>query len=134
MNDAQRAPSIASAPPRTKMELLYHEVLRESHQLVTRLEQMSQRQEAIQQSLQTLPATLGQVGLDAAQQAADTANRSLLEASRTMAQAASDLRVASRAAASAVPAALWRTGLLCAASAFCGSTLCATVLALVIAR
>jgi len=134
MTDAQPAPSMASAPPRSKVELLYHEVLRESHQLVTRLEQLSQRQEAIEQSLQTLPTTLGQAGLNAAHQAADTANRSLLEASRTIAQATSDLRVASRVAVSAVPAALWRTGLLCAASAFCGSVLCATVIALVIAR
>ena len=126
--------SMASAPPRSKVELLYQEILRESNLLVTRLEQVTRRQEEIQQSLQALPDSIGQAGVEAAQQAANTANRCLLEASRTTAHATSDLRVASHAAASAVQAAAWRTGLLCAASAFCGSVLCAAVIALLLPR
>ncbi|MBJ7263089.1 MAG: hypothetical protein JHC61_04840 [Burkholderiaceae bacterium] len=134
MNDAQPAMFAANAPPRSKVELLYQEILRESHQLVTRLEQVTRRQEDIQQSLQALPTAIRQAGLDAAHQAADYANRCLLEASRTTAHATSDLRVASHAATSAVQAAAWRTGLLCAASAFCGSVLCAAVIALLLPR
>lgn len=123
MSDMQASGPHPSAPARSKVELLYHEILRESHQLVGSMELLMQRQQEIEQSLQVLPAAIRQAGLVAASQAADHATRSMLEAGRTIAHATGELRVAGRAATSAVPAAAWRTGLLCMASAFCGSAL-----------
>lgn len=117
-------------PARSKVELLYQEVLRESSTLLGRIEQVTQRQNEIQQSLQALPNSLRQAGLQAATQAADHANRSLLDATRTLARAASDLRVAAMAVGGVARAGVWRNGLLCAASAFGGSLLCAALVLL----
>ena len=116
----------ASAPPRSKIELLYQEILRESHVFISRLEQVSRQQEEIQNSLQALPMTIRQAGLDAANQA----SRSLLEAARTIATATSELRIASRAATSAHSATAWRAGMLCLAGAFGGSAFCAALIVL----
>ncbi|MDH0734827.1 MULTISPECIES: hypothetical protein [Achromobacter] len=120
----------ASAPPRSKIELLYQEILRESHVFISRLEQVSRQQEEIQNSLQALPMTIRQAGLDAANQTADQASRSLLEAARTIATATSELRIASRAATSAHSATAWRAGMLCLAGAFGGSAFCAALIVL----
>ena len=130
MSDMQASGPPPSAPARSKVELLYHEILRESHQLVGSMELLMQRQQEIQQSLQPLPSAIRQAGLEAASQAADHATRSMLEAGRTIAHVTGELRVAGRAAKSAVPAAAWRTGLLCMASAFCGSALGAMLIML----
>ena len=86
--------------------------------------------EQIQQAIQAAPVAILQAGHDAANQAADHAARALLEATRSIASATSDLRVAARAATSAVPSMAWRTGLLCAVSAFFGSVVCAVVIVL----
>jgi len=130
MSDAQTAGPSPSAPGRSKVELLYHEILRESHQLVGSMETLMQRQEEIQQSLQAASSAIRQAGLAAASQAADQATRSMLEAGRTIAHVTAELRVIGRVAQSAVPAAAWRTGLLCMASAFCGSALGAMLMLL----
>ena len=126
MNDA---PQTAPAPPRSKVELLYQEILRESHQLVAQLERIAQRQEDVQQALQALPMTIRQAGQGAATQAAEHASRAMLDATRTLASATSELRIASRSAQGALPAAVWRAGLLCVASSFVGAALCAAVFA-----
>ncbi|MBO9352858.1 hypothetical protein GG851_02545 [Bordetella petrii] len=123
MSDVQTARPPPSVPARSKVELLYQEILRESHQLVGSMEALMQRQEEIQQSLHAVPSAIRQAGLAAASQAADQATRSMLEAGRTIAHVTTELRVTGRVAQSAVPAAAWRTGLFCMASAFCGSGL-----------
>lgn len=128
MSDAPQVPP-ALAPPRSKVELLYQEILRESHQLVAHLERVAQRQEDIQQSLQALPTTIRHAGQEAATQAADHASRAMLEATRALASATSELRIASRSAKDALPATAWRTGLLCVGSSFLGAALCAAVVA-----
>ncbi len=128
MTDApQTAP--AHAPPRSKVELLYQEILRESHQLIGRLEQIALQQADIQQALAALPGTIRQAGQEAATQAADHASRAMLDTTRTLAHATSELRGASRLAQGALPATAWRAGLLCVASSFLGAALCAAVLA-----
>ncbi|WP_287955596.1 hypothetical protein [Achromobacter sp.] len=120
----------ASAPPRSKVELLYQEILRESDVFISRLEQVSRQQEEIQQSLRALPMAIRQAGLDAANQTADQASRALLDAARTIATATSELRIASRAATSAHSATAWRAGMLCLAGAFGGSAFCAALIVL----
>lgn len=130
MHDTQSFTPTATAPPRSKMELMYQEILRESQTLVNRIEEMAKQQEQIQQAIQAAPVAIRQAGQDAANQAADHAGRTLLEATRSIASATSDLRVAARAASSAVPSMAWRTGLLCAVSAFFGSVVCAVVIVL----
>ncbi|WP_038853541.1 hypothetical protein [Bordetella petrii] len=127
MTDAMPNAPPTGTLPRSKAELLYHELLRESHQLISRIEDVTQRQEEIQQALQALPTAIRQAGLDAANQAAGQANRSLLEATRTLAQSASQLRIATRTARSAMPAVAWRAGLLCSMGALCGSALGASL-------
>lgn len=126
MTDAPHAP-MAAAPPRSKVELLYQEILRESHQLVAHIERVTQRQEDMQQSLQTLPTMIRQAVQDAATHASDNAARALLEASRTLGKSATDARIATRVATKALPATAWRAGLLCAFAALIGSVLGAAV-------
>ncbi|CUJ62004.1 hypothetical protein U2261_25770 [Achromobacter xylosoxidans] len=123
-------PQTAPAPPRSKVELLYQEILRESHQLIGRLEQIALQQADVQQALSALPGTIRQAGQEAATQAADHASRAMLDATRALARATSELRVSSRSAQGALPATAWRAGLLCVASSFLGGALCAAVLAL----
>ena len=130
MSDTQIGGPPPAVPARSKVELLYQEILRESHQLVGRMELLTQCQEEMQQSLQSLPAVIRRAGQEAASQAADQSTRSMLEAGRTIAHLTGELRVTSRAAASAVPAVAWRTGLLCMASAFFGTALCTTLIML----
>lgn len=60
MQETQPVAPMASAPPRSKVELLYQEILRESHVLISRLEQVSRQQEEIQNSLQALPTAIRQ--------------------------------------------------------------------------
>ncbi|CAB3732656.1 hypothetical protein [Achromobacter kerstersii] len=132
--DVQSGPQSGAAPARTRVEFLYREILVESDQLLTRMEQLTSRQTEIQQAMQALPGSIRQAGMDAASLAAEHANRSLLEASRTIAKATSDLRVASRMATNALPSAAWRTGLLCAASAFVGGAFSATLVAIALYR
>jgi hypothetical protein len=122
------------APARTKVEFLYREILQESDQLVTRMEQLTSRQTEIHEALQALPGSIRQAGMEAATLAAEHAGRSLLEASRTIGKATSDLRVASRMATNALPATAWRTGLICAASAFVGGAFSASLAALIFFR
>ncbi|WP_343498808.1 hypothetical protein [Achromobacter denitrificans] len=128
MQEANTVAPATNAPPRSKIELLYSEILRESDVFISRLEQVSRQQEEIQNSLQALPMAIRQAGLDAANQTADQASRSLLEAARTIAMATSELRIASRAATSAHPATAWRAGMLCLAGALGGSAFCAALI------
>ncbi|NMU88341.1 hypothetical protein HGQ98_00350 [Achromobacter ruhlandii] len=123
-------PQTAPAPPRSKVELLYQEILRESHQLIGRLEQIALQQADVQQAQSALPGTIRQAGQEAATQAADHASRAMLDATRALARATSELRVSSRSAQGALPATAWRAGLLCVAGSFLGGALCAAVLAL----
>lgn len=118
-----------TAPPRSKVELLYQEILRESYQLLGRLEQIALQQADIQQALAALPGTIRQAGQEAATQAADHASRAMLDATRALAHATSELRIASLSAQGALPVTVWRVGLLCAASSFLGTALSAAVLA-----
>lgn len=129
---ADASPAPASA--RSKLEFLHRDLLQESFQIVTRIEQLTERQEQIQQGLQTLPAMLRQAGVEAASQAADQAGRALLQTGRTLAKCESDLRIAASAATSTVPAAAWRVGLLCAASAFFGGALSAAIVTFLVSH
>lgn len=130
MQETSPVAPATNAPPRSKIEFLYSEILRESDVFISRLEQVSRQQEEIQNSLQAVPMAIRQAGLDAAIQSADQASRSLLEAARTIASATSELRIASRAATSAHPATAWRAGMLCLAGAFGGSAFCAALIVL----
>lgn len=123
-------PSAPSAIPRSKMELLYRDMLQESTQLVGLIEQLTARQEEITQAMQAVPATVRQAGMDAAANASGQAARSLLEASRTLARSAADARIATRVATKALPAAAWRAGLLCGVCALLGSGVGAALVAL----
>ena len=114
-------PAYSSAIPRSRMELLYRDMLQESAQLVGLMEQLTARQEGIAQAMQALPATVRQAGIEAAVDAGGQAARSLLEASRTLGKSTSDARIATRVATRALPAAAWRAGVLCGVCALIGS-------------
>lgn len=124
------SPPASSAIPRSKMELLYRDMLQESAQLVATMEQLTARQQEIAHAMQAVPATVRQAGLDAATHASGNAARALLEASRALGKSATDARIATRVATNSLPATAWRAGLLCAISAFIGSGLGAAVVAL----
>ncbi|KAG1435292.1 hypothetical protein G6F55_014370 [Rhizopus delemar] len=96
------------------------------------MEVLSQSQAEFQASFQVLPTTIRAAGLEAADLAAERANRALSEACRSVAKAASDLRIATRSATNALPATAWRTGIICAASAFAGAVLGAGVVTLLV--
>lgn len=126
-------PDSAAAPstiPRSRMELLYRDMLQESAQLFGLMEQLTARQEGIAQAMQALPATVRQAGMEAAANAGGQAARSLLEASRTLAKSTSDARIATRVATRALPAAAWRAGVLCGVCALFGSGIGAAVVTL----
>ncbi|MCY1308480.1 hypothetical protein D9M70_584930 [compost metagenome] len=123
-------PPASSAIPRSKMELLYRDMLQESAQLVAMMEQLTARQQEIADTMQAIPSMVRQASLDAAAHASGNAARSLLEASRTLGKSASDARVATRVATKSLPTAAWRAGLICAISAFIGSGIGAAVVAL----
>lgn len=122
----------APASARSKLELLYRDLLQESLQLVARMEQLTERQEQIQHGLQTLPGAIRQAGMEAAAQAADQAGRALQETGRTLATCERDLRIAVRTVNNTVPSVAWRVGLLCAASAFFGGALSAAIVTLLV--
>lgn len=119
-----------SGIPRSRMELLYRDMLQESAQLVGLMDQLTARQEAIAQAMQALPSTVRQAGMEAAANAGGQAARSLLEASRTLAKSTSDARIATRVATRALPAAAWRAGVLCGVCALMGSGIGAAVVTL----
>jgi len=125
----------ASSPiPRSRMELLYRDMLQESAQLVGQMEQLTARQEGIAQAMQALPSTVRQAGMEAAVNAGGQAARSLLEASRTLAKSTSEARIATRVATRALPTAAWRAGLLCAVCALIGSGIGGALVALALYR
>lgn len=125
-------PATSSVIPRSRMELLYRDMLQESAQLVGLIEQLTARQEGIAQAMQALPSTVRQAGMDAAANAGGQAARSLLEASRTLAKSTSDARIATRVATRALPATAWRAGLLCGVCALIGSGIGAALVTLVL--
>ena len=116
--------------PRSRMELLYRDMLQESEQLVASIGQLTTRQEDIAQAMQAIPATVRQAGMDAAANASGQACRSLLEASRSLAKSTADARIATRVATQALPMAAWRAGLLCAICALIGSGIGAALVVL----
>lgn len=122
--------AVSSPIPRSRMELLYRDMLQESAQLVGQIEQLTARQEEISLAMQSLPATVRQAGMEAAANAGGQAARSLLEASRTLAKSTSDARIATRVATRALPAAAWRAGVLCGVCALFGSGIGAAVVTL----
>lgn len=122
--------AVSSRIPRSRMELLYRDMLQESAQLVGQIEQLTARQEEISLAMQSLPATVRQAGMEAAANAGGQAARSLLEASRTLAKSTSDARIATRVATRALPAAAWRAGVLCGVCALFGSGIGAAVVTL----
>ena len=123
-------PATSSVIPRSRMELLYRDMLQESAQLVGLIEQLTARQEGIAQAMQALPSTVRQAGVEAAANAGGQAARSLLEASRTLAKSTSDARIATRVATRALPAAAWRAGVLCGVCALIGSGIGAALVTL----
>ncbi len=135
MTTTQPESAAASSPiPRSRMELLYRDMLQESAQLVGQIEQLTARQEGIAQAMQALPSAVRQAGMEAAVSAAGQAARSLLEASRTLAKSTSEARIATRVATRALPTAAWRTGLLCAVGALIGSGIGGALVALALNR
>ncbi|TQJ94661.1 hypothetical protein [Achromobacter sp. SLBN-14] len=123
-------PATSSVIPRSRMELLYRDMLQESAQLVGLMEQLTARQEAISQAMHALPSTVRQAGLEAAADAGGQAARSLLEASRTLAKSTSEARIATRVATRALPATAWRAGVLCGVCALIGSGIGAALMTL----
>ncbi len=123
-------PATSSVIPRSRMELLYRDMLQESAQLVGLIEQLTARQEGIAQAMQALPSTVRQAGVEAAANAGGQAARSLLEASRTLAKSTSDARIATRVATRALPATAWRAGVLCGVCALIGSGIGAALVTL----
>lgn len=133
-SEPSAVPPGLSSIPRSKMELLYRDMLQESFQLVTHMEQLTVRQEEIAHAMQAVPATVRQAGLDAAANASHHAARSLLEASRSLGKCSGDVRIAARMATNALPVAAWRIGLLCAACAFFGGAFSAALVVLLLQR
>ncbi|MFG0229438.1 hypothetical protein [Achromobacter sp. 413638] len=116
--------------PRSKVELLFHEILAEGGRLT---EQNSLIAAQLQEAAlvgRGIPALLRQASVDAGQQIATTSARSLREAERTLAKADWDLRVTVRALAGVNARNAWRIGLLCAGCAFLGSILASTLVIL----
>lgn len=124
------SPATSSVIPRSRMELLYRDMLQESAQLVVLIEQLTVRQQEIAETMQTVPAMVRQAGLDAAAHASGNAARALLEASRTLGKSATDARIATRVATRALPAAAWRAGVLCGVCALVGSGIGGALVAL----
>ncbi|MNK88046.1 hypothetical protein D3C87_1079960 [compost metagenome] len=124
------SPATSSAIPRSRMELLYRDMLQESAQLVGLIEQLTVRQQEIAETMRAVPTMVRQAGLDAATHASGNAARALLEASRTLGKSATDARIATRVATKTLPAAAWRAGVLCAISALIGSGVGAAIVAL----
>jgi len=119
---------------RTKVELLYRDLLHDSAQLLTRMEQLTSRQQQIEASLQSVPAEIRRAGLDAAAHAGDHAARTVLEADRSIGRSTADLRIAARVVTDGMPAVIWRTGLLCAVSAFLGAGVGAALMVALMTR
>ncbi|CAB3743709.1 hypothetical protein LMG3441_06037 [Achromobacter kerstersii] len=124
------SPATSSGIPRSRMELLYRDMLQESAQLVVLIEQLTVRQQEIAETMQAVPAMVRQAGLDAAAHASGNAARALLEASRTLGKSATDARIATRVATRALPAAAWRAGVLCGVCALVGSGIGGALVAL----
>ncbi|AZS77789.1 hypothetical protein ELS24_04680 [Achromobacter spanius] len=124
------SPATSSVIPRSRMELLYRDMLQESAQLVVLIEQLTVRQQEIAETMQAVPVMVRQAGLDAAAHASGNATRALLEASRTLGKSATDARIATRVATRALPAAAWRAGVLCGVCALVGSGIGGALVAL----
>lgn len=126
------SPATSSGIPRSRMELMYRDMLQESAQLVGMIEQLTARQQEIAATMQAVPTMVRQAGMEAAANAGGQAARSLLEASRTLAKSTSDARIATRVATRALPAAAWRAGVLCGICALIGSVIGGALVALVL--
>lgn len=110
-------------PPRSKLELLFQEMLIESARTAERNAQTTAQLGEVTLVARGLPALLRQASAEAAAQVATDASRSLQEATRSLSKADWDLRVTVQALAGINPRNAWRVGLLCAASGFVGAIL-----------
>lgn len=110
-------------PPRSKLELLFQEMLIECARTTERNAQTAARLDEVALLARGLPALLRQASAEAAAQVATDASRSLQDASRSLSKADWDLRVTAQALAGINVRNAWRIGLLCAASAFVGAVL-----------
>lgn len=119
--------------PRSKVELLFHDMLVQATQLADRNAQMLARLEEMLIAAAALPAQLRNAGSEVAANVSTDALRSLREAQRTLAHSESEIRVATKAVFVAGERSTWRVGLLCVASGFVGSVLAAGVLFLMVA-
>lgn len=120
-------------PPRSKLELLFQEMLVESARTAERNAQTATQLEEVALVARGLPALLRQASAEAAAQVATDASRSLQDASRSLNKADWDLRVTVQALAGINLRNAWRIGILCAGSAFAGATLGAVATKLLLA-
>ncbi|ARP92005.1 hypothetical protein CAL14_18390 [Bordetella genomosp. 9] len=110
-------------PPRSKLELLYREMLEGCAQATERGEAVAARLEQVTQACQSLPSALRQAASAASLQVSEQASRALLESARTIAAADRDLRKTAHAISSGIPRNAWFMASLCAGSAFAGALL-----------
>ncbi|OZI62119.1 hypothetical protein [Bordetella genomosp. 11] len=108
-------------PPRSKLELLYREMLESCAQATERSEALTARLEQVAQACQSLPSALRQAASTASLQVSEQASRALLDSARTIAAADRELRKTAHAISDGSSRNAWFTAGLCAASAFLGA-------------
>lgn len=113
-------PSSDIGTARTKVELLYRDMLLEASAVTERLERVSGAQAEFLRQAQKLPASLDRMAAATASKLAAQARSELQEATRGIAIASSELRIASRAYSYTLSAAALRNCVLCCASACIG--------------
>ncbi|ANN73237.1 hypothetical protein [Bordetella bronchialis] len=117
-------------PPRSKLELLYREMLESCAQATERSEAVAARLELVAQACQGLPSALRQAASAASLQVSVQASRALLDSARTIAATDRELRKTAHAISNGFLRNAWLTASLCVGSALLGALLGAlTILA-----
>lgn len=127
------ASSTSAAPPRSKLDFLFQEMLIESARTAERNAQTAAQLDQVALIARGLPAQLRQASAEAAAAVATSASRSLNDAARSLSKADWDLRVTVGALAGVNLRNAWRIGLLCAASSFIGTVLGAVAVQFILA-
>lgn len=125
--------TVSGAPPRSKLDFLFQEMLIESARTAERNAQTVAQLDQVASIARGLPALLRQASAEAAAEVATSASRSLNDAARSLSKADWDLRVTVGALTGVNLRNAWRIGLLCASSSFIGTLLGTFVIHFVLA-
>lgn len=109
--------------PRSKVELLYHEMLHEFVQMQRANADMVAQLNEAATLLREMPTVLRQSGAEAGARAAMAAERGMHEATHTLAATERELRIVAQAIVGTTDRNAWRIGITCAGSALVGALL-----------